>query len=92
MVIATDHDETFYFVEDDHGGAIIGFDLDNDTLDLSLTAFDFTGMDDLKAASSELTNIFTGEVFGVSIDLGNGQVGYLAGLTLDDLETANIIF
>lgn len=93
LVIADDdYDETFYFVEDDHGGAIIGFDLTGDTLDLSQTATDFVNLDDLKAASSELTNAITGEVFGVTIDLGNGQVGYLAGLTLNDLDTADIIF
>ena len=92
LVLAGDSAETFYFPEGGENAAVFGFDADSDILDLSATAGDFAGVDDLMDAVTEVVNPMTSDVLGISIDLGDGQMGFVGGVSADDLSAMNIVF
>jgi hypothetical protein len=92
IVFAGDVAETFYFTEGDSNGAVFGFDPDSDSLNFAMTATDFGGLDDLQAASSDFINPVTGNILGISIDLGNGQYGFINGISVADLGDLSIDF
>ena len=92
LAFAGDGAETFYFPEGGKNAAVFGFDADSDILDLSATAGDFAGVDDLMTAVTEVVNPMTSDVLGISIDLGDGQMGFVGGVSADDLSAMNIVF
>lgn len=92
LAFAGDGAETFYFPEGGENAAVFGFDADSDILDLSATAGDFAGVDDLMTAVTEVVNPMTSDVLGISIDLGDGQMGFVGGVSADDLSAMNIVF
>ena len=86
---ATDTKEVFAFV-DGQNVAVYDFDLEDDYLDFTQLPGGFSSYDDLLEASWNFTNIVTGEQTGILINLGDGQVTYIDGLSVDDLATADI--
>ena len=96
LFLATDQAETFMFESGGGNDAISGFDLSEDTLDLSKT--EFSNVKDLIAASADagtldyVVSTFSRLDEGVLIKTGEGAYSYLEGITLTDLETMNITF
>lgn len=85
--------DIFIFASGQGYDAIVGFDQENDTLDLSETVF--TNVKDVIAAASDTIEhvaAFNQLDDGVVIKTGEGAYGYIEGLTLEDLEKITIIF
>lgn len=96
LFLGTNEAETFMFESGGGNDAVSGFNLDNDTLDLSKT--EFSNVKDLLAASADVGTLgyviptFSELDEGVLIKTGEGAYGYLEGVTLADLETMDITF
>ncbi|MEX0297774.1 MAG: hypothetical protein AB3N28_01795 [Kordiimonas sp.] len=94
--LATDAAETFAFESGQGNDAISGFDLSQDTLDLSGT--EFTNVKDVIAASADAGTLdFVVATFkdldeGVLMKTGDGAYAYLEGVTVGDLESMNMLF
>ena len=65
------------------------FDVEDDVLNLSFTATDFTDVSSVLAAAQETGS---GDNTGLLIDLGDNNRVFLKGLTLNDLNQLNIEF
>jgi len=92
LFIASGKAETFSFAENQGSDFVVGFDIQEDTLDISQTATDFTDIASLQAASTEVVDAFTGTIYGLNIDLGDGETGFLNGISQNDLGTMDIVF
>lgn len=90
--LATEAADTIFFLEGVGNGAVIGFDVAEDTLSFTFTDANFADFEDLAAASTELVNPITGDVYGVKIDIGGEQTAFISGVSLADLSTAEIYY
>ncbi len=91
MITASDDAETFIFASDGGNTAIMGFDTTNDALDFSRFN-DVSDIEDLIAASWNLTDVTTGVTTGIIISFGDQQYGYVEGIAVEDLSDLTILF
>ncbi|WP_417449880.1 VCBS domain-containing protein [Kordiimonas sp.] len=78
--------DTFCFGTVSGNDVVTDFNADEDTLDLSYRAFE--SLDDVFSGASETSVNGTS---GVMLDFGGGESAFLAGLTLNELNSAQII-
>lgn len=90
--MATEAADSIFFLEGVGNGAVIGFDVEEDSLSFTFTDANFADFDDLAAASTELSNPITGDVYGVKIDIGGDQTAFITGVSLADLSTAEVYY
>ncbi len=81
--------DIFFFANNSGNDTISDLNINEDTLDLSTTVTDFNDISDVIAAiipnSGPAQN-------GITIDLGDGNTVFLAGVAQDDLNTLAIVF
>lgn len=90
-LMASEGLEVFSFVEGGHA-AIYDFSPEEDYLSFSQLDDGFETLEELTAAARNFTNLTSGEVTGVLIALGDDQVAYIEGITVEDLPSLNIDF
>jgi Ca2+-binding RTX toxin-like protein len=81
--------DTFAFFAGNGADTITDFELVNDSLDLNGTATDFTDLASVRSAAVETTQ--NGQS-GLLIDTGSGDSIFLIGLTIDNLQSIEIVF
>lgn len=82
--------DTFGFSGNSGDDEIWSFNVDEDSLDLSGTVYDFQDIHDVALHASSFTN--AQNVSGVMIDLGGGNSVWLAQVDYGDVASLNIVF
>ncbi|WP_417464810.1 calcium-binding protein [Kordiimonas sp.] len=83
--------DTFGFIAGSGDDEIWSFNVDEDSLDLSGTEFDFTDIDDVVARATTTVNP-QNNVSGVTIDLGGGNSVWLAQFDIGDVSSLSVVF